>query len=117
MTEIVRGIPWGFHEWNNRRLFTIDTLIRNPDIVRGNSTGKTNIYFFNILTGEGVSRNKFEEGVRNSVKNGADEIWAMEHNIYGSSWKNKNQWPRGRLVNFPRESNSTMFDLESMKKV
>lgn len=117
LTEIVRGLPWGFHERRTRRVFTAeDALVNASTVFSLPRTTRKHVVLMHILVGEGVARPRLQKLVELAADANVDEVWTMEHNRNGRSWSNPSQWPRGRLVKVPRDADSNMYGLDELQR-
>jgi hypothetical protein len=111
--EVVRRPLWGFKldsEFGPKAYAGLETFLNYTT-----KEMKDKRILFHILVGEGVSRERFLNAFKHSLKHQAAEVWILEHNREAISWVDEKSWPR--IHGEVREKGSTMYSLAELKVV
>lgn len=116
--EVARHTPWGFYEYGKLRhnvaVSDFGSAARELLVLASNGT-RAMAVVLHILVGEGLTRASWRAVAAAAMRGGATEVWVMEHNAIGASWRNRSSWPSGSGSDSRREDGSDMFTLEELR--
>ena len=116
VVEVARRTPWGFAEYgSSRQNVAVANFFTDPAATLA-AIARSTAAVFHILVGEGVARDTWQRAVTSAMLGGASEVWVMEHNRLGDSWRNRSAWPTGHQDNPAREMGSEMFTLAELRQ-